>query len=101
MKKISIILFIGALFLTGCRNKEEEYKEILEGYAKTYYEDYMIGVENQQQVEITIEMLKNANENGARYDLSKLKKCKDSTTVVVDLNEKKEIVKYNYDLKCD
>jgi len=72
MKKISIILFIGALFLPVSVSFNSG--------------------------SLTI---KNANENGARYDLSKLKKCKDSTTVVVDLNEKKEIVKYNYDLKCD
>lgn len=101
MKKIVIGLFLCLIFLTGCGNNEKNYKEILQGYAKEYYEKHMIGVDNQQQAVITIEMLKKANEYGDDYDLSKLKKCKDTTSVIINLNDNKEAVSYEYNLKCD
>ncbi|MBE6144123.1 MAG: hypothetical protein E7169_00920 [Firmicutes bacterium] len=101
MKKIIIILFLSVVLLTGCKNKEEEYKNILQDYAKTYYEKHMVGVENQQQAEITLEMLKKANNYGDNYDLSLLKKCDNKTSVTISLNNQKQIINYEYELKCN
>jgi len=101
MKKIIVVLFLSTILLSGCGNKEEEYKKVLEDHAKIYYEKYMSGVANQSQAEITIEMLKIANEYGSDFDLDKLNKCEDSTTVILNLNEKKQIISYEFDLKCD
>lgn len=100
MKKI-IIFVMTIILVSGCGMSKEKYEKILEGYAKTYYERHMDGVDNQQQAEITLQMLKKANEVGDGYDLSKLKKCKDSTTVIINLDENKNIVGYEYKLKCD
>lgn len=101
MKKTLVILFLGILLLSGCSNKEEKYKEILENYAKTYYEKYMSGVNNQKQAEITLGMLKKSNEYGSDFDLSKFDECDDTTAITLNLNENKEIISYEYDLKCD
>lgn len=101
MKKIIMILFLSAILLTGCTNKEEDYKNILQDYAKTYYEKHMIGVDNQQQAEITLEMLKKANNYDDNYDLSLLKECDDNTSVTISLNNQKQIINYEYELKCN
>ena len=61
----------------------------------------MVGVDNQQQAEITLEMLKKANQYGDNYDLSSLKECDDSTTVIISLNNQKQIINYEYELKCN
>lgn len=100
MKKI-IVLFLGVMLLSGCTSKEEKYKKILKEHAKTYYETYMIGAENQDQAEITIEMMKKANEYGGSFELKKLSKCDDATTVTLTLSENKDVVSYDFDLKCD
>lgn len=101
MKKTIVILFLGVILLSGCGNKEEKYKKILKGCAKTYYDKYMSGIDNQNQAEITLEMFKIANEYDGEFDLAKLDKCDDSTTVTLTLNKEKQIVSYNFDLKCD
>ena len=101
MKKILAILFLGLILLSGCTNKENKYKEILKDYSKGYYDRYMSGVDNQNQAEITIKMLKIANEYDGEFDLSKLHKCDDSTTIILTLNENKEIINYEFDLKCN
>ena len=61
----------------------------------------MIGAENQDQAEITIEMMKTANNYGGNFDLDKLDKCGDKTTVTLTLSENKDIINYDFDLKCD
>lgn len=98
MKKI-IILFL-TLILTGCSN-EKQYQEILKQYSKDYYEKYMIGNENIKEAEITLEMLKKANAYGSNFDLSKLDKCDNETTIILTINDKKEVINYNFDLKCN
>jgi len=101
MKKILIILVVGIFLLVGCGNKEEKYKEILRDYAQTYYNEYMSGVDNQIQAEITLGMLKVANEYNDEFDLSKLDKCSDDTTIILNLDEQKNIVSYEFELKCN
>ena len=99
MKKITIILFL-CLSLVGCSN-EKEYQEILKEYSKTYNEKYMSGIEYMEEAEITLEMLKKANEYGSNFDLSKLDKCDNETTIILTINDKKEVINYNFDLKCN
>ena len=99
MKKI-VILFFGIILLSGC-SKEKRYEKILKEYTKIYYETYMIGAENQTQAEVSIGMLKKANEYGSNFDLNKLDKCDDETIVILTLSEKKDIVSYEFDLKCN
>lgn len=99
MKKITTILFL-TLILTGCSN-EKQYQEMLKQYSKDYYEKYMIGNENIEEAEITLEMLKKANEYDSNFDLTKLDKCNDETTVILTINDKKEVINYNFDLKCN
>ena len=98
MKKVIILFLI--LILTGC-SSEKQYQEILKQYSKAYYEKYMIGNENIKEAEITLEMLKKANEYGSNFDLSKLDKCDNKTTIILTINGKKEIINYNFDLKCN
>lgn len=100
MKKI-IVMFLGILLLSGCGNEGKKYEKILKEHSKTYYETYMIGAENQDQAEITIEMMKKANNYGGSFDLSKLAKCDDDTTVILTLSENKDVISYDFDLKCD
>ena len=101
MKKTIVILFLGVILLVGCGNKEEKYKEILKRYAATYYEKYMSGVDNQSQAEVTLKMLKVANQYNGSFDLSELDKCDDATKIVLNLDENKNIVNYEVELKCN
>ena len=101
MKKILVIMVFGVILFSGCANKEDKYKDILKEYSKVYYERYMSGVDNQNQAEISVEMFKVANEYGGEFDLSKLDKCDNETKVTLTLNEKKEIIDYTFDLKCN
>ena len=50
---------------------------------------------------ITLEMLKKANNYGDNYDLSLLKKCDNKTSVTISLNNQKQIINYEYELKCN
>lgn len=100
MKRVFVLLFIVSFLICGCGKQEEDYEKILKGYAKTYYEKHMMGVDNQDQAEVTLAMLKKANDYGDDYDLSELKKCSDVTTVILNLNNNKKIKSYEYKLKC-
>ena len=94
MKKILLILPI--LLITGCVNKSE----VLETSAKTYYENHMKMINNIDSVTITLEDLINA-EIEDEYDLSKLKKCKETSKVIFYINkETKEIENKKIELDC-
>ena len=101
MKKIVIMLSVGCFLLVGCGNKEEKYQGLFEEYGKAYYEKYMSGVDNQNQAEVTLEMLKTANRYNSNFDLSELEKCDDSSKIILTLDENKNIVNYEFELKCN
>ena len=94
MKKL--ILLIPLLLLTGCSNKKEIFRES----AKTYYEDHMKMVNEIESVTITLSDLKKAEtEDG--YDLSKLKKCKNTSKITFYIDkETKEIKNEEIELNC-
>ena len=94
MKKI--ILLIPLLLLTGCTNKEKLFKQ----YAKEYYENHMKMVNNIDSVTITLDDLKNA-ETEDNYNLSKLKKCKNTSKITLYLDKNtKEIKNEKIELDC-
>ena len=91
MKKI--ILLIPLLILTGCSNKKEIFKE----NAKIYYERHMKMVNNVESVTITLSDLRKLEET----DLSKLKKCKNTSKITFYLDENtKEIKNEKIELNC-
>lgn len=91
MKKL--ILLIPLLILTGCSNKKEIFKE----NAKIYYEKYMKMVNNVDSVTITLSDLRNTEET----DLTKLKKCKNTSKITLYLDkETKEIKNEEIELNC-
>lgn len=106
LKKICLgICFVSLFLLTGCgskKEKAEQYEKIMEGYAKTYYEDNMKNVIGQDTNEISIKSLKAFNDAyGEKYDLSKLADCKDTSyTNVIVHSKTREIKKYEHHLEC-
>lgn len=102
MKKILFVAVVTlTFFITGCGNNEKKYEKLMEEYGKDYFEKYM-PIQGFNEVEITISMLKNANENGnENYDLKKLEKCDDTTKVKFTLNpETNEIKDSSFELNC-
>lgn len=100
MKK-SIVCIITLLLVTGCGGKAN-YESIMEEYAKDYYETYMRAVQGQDKNEVSIHSLKNVNDKvGKKYDLSKLKKCKNTSYVTIIVDRKtRDIQKYEFHLQC-
>lgn len=104
MKKGMLIIscFI-VLLLSGCgctsHNKESIMKEYGTDYYKKFMKDY---AEGNDAVEITIEMLEEANKREvASYDLSKLKGCTSSSKVIFTLKKNAtDIQKTEYKLNC-
>jgi len=95
MKKI-IILIIPILILTGCANKEKQFKN----YAEQYYNDYMKKVNNVDSVTITLDDLYNASTE-SNFDLTKLKKCEKASKIIFELDkETKEIKNSKIELNC-
>ena len=94
MKKI--ILLIPLLILTGCTNKEKLFKQ----YAKEYYENHMMMINDIDSVTISLDDLKNA-ETEDNYNLSKLKRCKNTSKIIFYLDkETKSIKNEKIELNC-
>lgn len=93
MKKILLILSL--LFITGCVNKEQ----VFEDYAKEYYDNHMKMVDNIDSATITLDDLRNASDEDG-YDLSTLKKCKDTSKITFDLDNLKSIKNIKIELDC-
>lgn len=94
MKKL--ILIIPILILTGCTNKEKLFKE----YSKNYYEKYMKMINSVESVTITLSDLKKVElEN--KYDLSKLKNCKNTSKITLYIDkETKNIKNEEIEINC-
>lgn len=97
-KNLILLLGLSLLILVGCGNKDK-YQDIMKEYATDYYEKYMKDITMNEYV-ITLDMLENANEKvNSNYDLSKLDKCEDTSSVTITLSN--DEYKYSYDLKCE
>lgn len=103
MKKVLIVSFlILSILVVGCGNKQKEYEKVMKEYAKEHYEKYMSGWSGVDVAQVSISLLKNANEQiNANYDLSKLEKCTDESYVNIILNkETKKIENFEFHLDC-
>ena len=95
MKKILILISI--VLLSGCGSKENKEK-IMEEYAKTYYNNYMVMI-SADKVAITKDMLiEAADEDG--YDMKKLEGCSNSSKIIFEI-ENRQIKNTEYNLECD
>ncbi len=107
MKKgLIITLAFVSLFAVGCgkskKEREKEYQQVMEEYARNYFETYILNVvEGLDVPEITIQNLKDANEYGSNYDLSKLKDCTDESKARIILDEtKRGIASVEFEMNC-
>lgn len=107
-KKIFLVLLISVFVITGCsfgKSKEEKYQEVLEEYARDFYEVYQKGVKIEGMItfEVPISNLKTAvEESGKDYDLSTLKNCKDTSKAIFTVNEDtREIEEVEFEMDCE
>ncbi len=105
-KKIFLVLLISVFVITGCsfgKSKEEKYQEVLEEYARDFYEVYQKGVKWMITFEVPISNLKIAvEESGKDYDLSTLKNCKDTSKAIFTVNEDtREIEEVEFEMDCE
>lgn len=104
MKKGFIIISCLAVFLlSGCGCTSNNKESIMKDYGNDYYKKFMKDyAEGNDAVEITIEMLEEANKRGnTSYDLSKLKGCTSSSKVIFTLKKNStDIQKTEYKLNC-
>ena len=97
MKKILLTLIIvSSLLVTGCGNKDEEEFDKL---AQEYFEDYMSGVTNIDNADISLEAL-NKVKDVRGYDLKRFEDCDIKSKVTYTLKDGK-VTKKVFDLKCD
>lgn len=112
-KKIILVLILGLVIVgaSGCGKtvSAEEQQNIMKEYATTYFNNHMIGIENQDEAtetiaQISISMLKQLNELDLeeKYDLSKLSNCKDESYVDLTINTETQMIeKYDFHLECN
>ena len=101
MKKLIFAIFFLFLF-TGCSEKKKViYENIMQDYAKIYYEENMKNINGQDRYDISIQALKNYNVRyEKKYDLAKLEGCDDTSYTSVTVNASKKITKYEHHLSC-
>lgn len=107
MKKGLIVsLALISLFAVGCgKSKEEkakEYEKVMGDYAKNYFETYILNnVEGLDIPEISIQNLKDANNFGSNYDLSKLEGCTNESKARIILDAtKRGIDRMEFEMNC-
>ena len=84
-KKTLLILLAGCLFLTGC-NKDNKRKTQLKNAGTDYYQTYMSGVSGIDKADVTLDMLKKANNSGNKeYKLKENGKLADLAPTMLDL----------------
>ena len=67
-----------------------------------YYKKYMSVNDSENEYLVTLDMLRNANENGEKYNLSRLKKCKKQTTYskIYIAHKSRKVKKIKIELNC-
>lgn len=102
-------VFVSVL-LVGCGNNNEGKKEsgnakieaALKAAGEVYYEKHMRGAIGQTFNEITIALMENSAKYNSdiEYDLSALTNCDKTTSVTIEADENRNIVGYEYNIKC-
>lgn len=106
MKKVLVLSMVFmALAAVGCgKKKEVNYDALMEVQANSYYEKYLKGKVSGVDIHVvSIELMKNANENaGGTFALDDLKDCKDSSYVDIYADKTTgNITKYEYHMNCE
>ncbi len=79
---IIIILILAAVyFLITSNNSNKHLEEKLEKASIDYFEKYMSTNDSASSYVVTLEMLREANNQGETYDLKGLEKCKNQSTL--------------------
>ena len=103
MKKVIVLTILAcSLILVGCDN-QSEYEEIMRDYATTFYNNYQKGSEGLTTPTISIQQLKDANEQvQAGFDLTGLEKCTDDSYVELVIDENtKDVQDVKFFLQCE
>jgi hypothetical protein len=103
MKKLLLVSMLLSVFLVGCKKEEKNYEEILKSSAEEYVEKYSSSVIGLVDVfTVSVADLKNANNNGGGdFDIAFFEGCTDDTQVSMSIDsETKEVVEYEYLIKC-
>ena len=104
MKKTLIITFlIGSLLFVGGCGSQSKYEETMREYATTFYNNYQKGSEGLTTPTISIQQLKDANEQvQAGFDLTSLEKCTDDSYVELVIDEAtKDVQDVKFFLQCE
>ena len=89
------ILIIGVIIFVLLNSEKQTKEQIFKDATKEYYEKHMSGIKNIDEVEITLGMLKKANES----DISKIAKC-DANKSSVTYTVKPELKIKKFNLIC-
>lgn len=103
MKKKIVLGCLCVLLVSGCGCTSTSKESVMKNYATDYYKKFMKDyAEGNDVVEVSIEMLENANKNGnTSYDLKKLEGCKSSSKVIFTLKKNSSSIKNTeYKLNC-
>lgn len=104
MKKALIVtvLTCSLILIVGCGN-QSKYEETMREYATTFYNNYQKGNEGLTNPTISIQQLKDANEQvQAGFDLTELEKCSDDSYVELVIDETtKDVQDVKFFLQCD
>ena len=76
----------GVFFLYNEEQGNKELEDTIKPLAEDYFDKYMSINESSNAYTVTLKDLKEANENGEDYDLSKLNKCSDETSVTITID---------------
>ena len=99
---VLLILLILGYFLFLKNNSDKTLEKKLKKASADYFEKYMSTNDTTSTYLVTLDMLKNANNQGENYDLKGLEKCKNKSTlskITVNYNNGKP-KKIEVELNC-
>ena len=100
---IILIIVGGVSFFIFTKGNDEKMIKAMQTPAKDYFNNYMSVNSGANAYKVTLKMLKEANQNGADYDLSLLSNCNEEETyamVSVDFSNGGNAKEATVTLKC-
>ena len=98
---IIVVVALGVFFVYNQKEANKSLENEITPLAEDYFDKYMSTNESSNMYTVTLADLKEANENGESYDLSKLDGCKDDTSVTLTINYGTgKITKTEVELNC-